>query len=205
MKIRSILLVAFASFVCATTSKANVTNVVWNSGTSGLIYWNVGTPSDITGVGWNGSQGGSAQMSMTLVTDNTDPTFTLTGDIINTSGFTWTSYIIDVSMTTTFSVGGAAVLIPGPGNWSTSVGPLTGPVLGFYSDQIVFSAGTPVVNGAEFKYTYDVTFSGGPSFTLNQTTTPVPEPGTASLLFAGSLLLGGLKVARQRRNLSGKN
>jgi hypothetical protein len=203
MKTRSLFLSLLLGLLCCSVSNATtlITNVTW-TGVSGDIsdcyYWNIGAPGNFTGGYMYGNQSGVAQMGLNLYTDNTsDPVFNLTADSINTSAFVWTSYIVDVFMNQTFSLSNAVSIIPG--NWTASITQPGAPVLGIYSGQIVFTAGTPVAIGDHFKFAYDLGFAGGPSFTFTETLTPVPEPGMLTLLGCGALLLGGFKASRRLR------
>jgi hypothetical protein len=113
---------------------------------------------------------------------------------VNASGFTWTSYLVDVSMTTSFTFSGIVNNIPG--DWTHTSSDGTVPVAGIYTGHITFNAGTPVAVGQTFDFAYTVNFLGGGSINLNQTLTPVPEPGTLSLLAVGGALL---MIIRRRR------
>jgi hypothetical protein len=140
-------------------------------------------------------QSGSGGTDLTIGTDTpTDPAFTLAISTVNSSGFTWTSYLVDVSMSTTFTFSGVANSVPG--DWSATVQNPGAPVAGIFTGHLVFNAGTPVAVTQPFDFTYTVNFTGGGSINLNQTLTPVPEPGTLSLLAVGGALL---MIIRRRR------
>jgi hypothetical protein len=176
-------------FACAAGATTLVTNVTMD-GSSGINYswWTKsGPPGDYIGATMGGQLTGSGQYDLTLKTDNPlDPTFTLGNSLVNSSGFTWNSFIVDVSMSSFFSISGVANSTPG--DWSYAVTPTSGPVAGIYTGEIVFDAGTPVPNGGNFNFTYSVTFSGGPNFGFTEAVTPVPEPSLSALLGLGACL-----------------
>src|SRR5262245_15582375 len=112
MKKRSIILVLLFGLAACSLSNASITNVMWD-GYSGAMncypYW-VGGPGNYTGVNISGVQSGVAGIGINLYTsDPTDPNFSTTLDIVNTSGFAWTGYLVDVSMNNTFTISNAVV------------------------------------------------------------------------------------------------
>ena len=203
MKKRSLFLsfllgLALCSVSNATTLITNVTWTGYGGDMANCYYYNVGAPGNYTGGSIYGSQSGTANFGLNLFTDNTDdPVFTLTGDFMNTSGFTWTAYIVDVFMNQTFSLSNAVSIVPG--DWTVGYTQPGAPVMGVYSGQIVFTSGTPVTVGNNFKFQYDLGFAGGPAFTFTSTLTPVPEPTALSLIAAGGLLLAARRVRQSLR------
>jgi hypothetical protein len=198
MKRAAFLPLCLAVLTFCQVGRANITSVVWQ-GTGGalsdVVYSTTGPQGDITGGWMYAGQGGNGQMGLSLGTDSpTDPAFTLTTDLINSSGFTWSSYLVDVSMTTGFTFSGVANNIPG--DWTAIVQNPGAPVAGVYTGHLIFYAGTPIGDGGEFNFVYTVNFDGGPSISFTETLTPVPEPGTLSLLAIGSALF---VIARRRR------
>jgi hypothetical protein len=146
-------------------------------------------------------------MGGTITTsDPLDPTLTINNSINNDSGFAWTGYNVQVFLNTNFSISFPAVPVSNPSGWSASV--VTAVHFdsgsGLWTGTIDYVGGTPVspVNSDpnnEFDFAYKVTFSGLTSYSLTESVTPVPEPGTFSLLMVGGLLLGGRVVARRRQ------
>lgn len=184
------------SFACSAGATTLVTNVTYggSSGVNNAWWTKSGPEGNYIGATLGGQLTGSGQYNLNLTTDNpADPTFTLSTALINSSGFTWNNFVVDVSMSSTFLLSGVANTVPG--DWTATVFQPGAPVLGIYTGQIIFNAGTPVIVGSHFNFDYSVTFSGGPSFSFTETLTPnVPEPGILGLFGLGFLL-----VARRNR------
>jgi len=163
-------------------------------------YW-VGGPGNYTGVNISGVQSGVAGIGINLYTsDPTDPNFSTTLDIVNTSGFAWTGYLVDVSMNNTFTISNAVVNLPV--GWTAMVTQPGAPVLGVYTGHIIYSGGPVVAINDHFNFGYDVGFAGGPNINFNQVLTPVPEPAALSLLGIGGLLVAGLRATRRQRQVA---
>jgi hypothetical protein len=198
MKRAAFLSLCLGDLTLTQVGHANITTVVWNGSDGALnnpVYWNVGPSGDITGGGFYAGQSGGGNTALTIGTDTPlDPAFTLTTDVINSSGFTWTSYHVDVSMGTSFTFSGIVNNIPG--DWTHTSSDGTVPVAGVFTGHIVFTSGTPIAVGGEFNFGYTVNFSGGPNISFSENLTPVPEPGTLSLLAVGGALL---MIIRRRR------
>ena len=107
----------------------------------------------------------------TFTTDTEmDPTVTVRNIIGNDTGSAWTGYDIDVSMNKSFTLFNPVVY--SPGDWSVASVVQQSP-----SEWTVdLAAGTPVQDGQSLDFSYQMTFTGGVSYT--QTMTPVPEPST---------------------------
>lgn len=200
--IKRVFLLVTVGIFSSSLANANVTNVDWTvtGDLSNTAYWSWGPSTDIAGVGLHGNQSGPGQMDLDIFTDNTDPTFSVSMDTINTSAFAWTSYGVDVEMNTPFSITLATNNIPG--DWTQLVLQPGAPVAGIYTGHINFLAGSPVLVNQEFSFTYAVNFSGGPSFNFSENLTPAPEPGTWSLLMGAAMLLGGRYMAKSRQKSS---
>src|SRR5262249_39332639 len=141
MKKLSLILALFLGLGFCTTSKAVITNVTWyyyGNMTCTPPVWQKDASGNFTGLNLGGVQSGAGDVSMNLYTsDPTDPNFTSTIDVQNTSGFAWTGYLVDVSMNNTFSISNALVYIPA--GWSASVTQPGAPVAGVYTGHIVFT------------------------------------------------------------------
>ena len=126
------------------------------------------------------------------ITTDGDPTMTIGNNIENDTGFSWTGYIVGISMSQFFTISAPAVSNPG---WNISISQQP-PVGGPFTGQLILTqgSGASIPVGGVLDFSYKVTFggSGGYSTTL----TPVPEPGTAGLVALG--LLGGWFVRRRR-------
>jgi hypothetical protein len=123
-----------------------------------------------------------------------DPTLTLQNTINNDTGFDWTGYHVDVFMNQSFVISSPSVLNFG---WTGSITAQPTWNGAQYEGQIDFTGGTPVGAQQILSFSYAITFSGATSFTFSQTLSPVPEPGTSSLLLGGAFLLGGLAWIRK--------
>jgi hypothetical protein len=199
MKKRSFILALLLGVGLSSITNAALTNIIWDGYSGNMTCypsWVKDGLGNYTGVNISGVQGGVAGIGMNLFTsDPLDPNFSQTIDVQNTSGFAWTGYLVDVSMNNTFSISNALVNIPA--GWGVSVTQPGAPVAGIYTGHIVFTGGPSVLNGDHFNFSYDVGFAGGPNISFNQVLTPVPEPGTLSLLAISGLLAGGLRASRR--------
>ena len=195
MKIRSILPFALVAVLSTLNSNAGITGVsYWYDG-DGAMVCPVYTWDGSDTVNIVGDQYWGPGHVLGDVTADGDPNLVLANSINNSTGFSWTGYIVDIWMSQPFTISNPLVTIPGDwtinpynanGVWNGSV----------YAAQLTFSAGTPVAPGQTLSFLYTLSFNGSVSFT--EQLTPVPEPGSLGLLLCGGLLLGGFKFARRR-------
>jgi hypothetical protein len=192
-----VVTVGLLSIAFGFAAQASITSVGWNSYDptfENVIYWNGGSGSGITYSTMAATQTGAGSVGGYIYTsDPNDPTLTLGNNINNDTGFTWTGYNVDVSMNVTFSIANA--IVSTPGGWTASI---LQPTLvgGVYTGHINYLAGTPVVNGQSLNFSYDITFSNGTQFGFSEDVTPVPEPGSLTIV---GLLCGGWMFAKKRR------
>ena len=154
---------------------------------------------------FNGS--GPEQMGGTILTSSAiDPTLTINDQINNSSGVGWTGFVLNVFMSSTFSLVLPASPVANPSGWTGNIAsaPHFDPGSGLYVGEILFSGGTPVspVVGDPnnlLSFAYQISFSGSTSysFTEQAAVIPVPEPGSLGLLVVGSLLLSGWGCRRR--------
>jgi hypothetical protein len=197
MKLKILAFAVATSFLTGLTARANITGLTYSSGNSAAlncpIYtWPGGTNVNI--YGYQHSDPGSINFNVT--TDSSgDPTLTLGNAIVNDTGFAWTGYEVTVTMSQTFTLSSALVTVPP--DWTVSSVMQPGaPVLGVYTGDIIFGAGTPVQPGQSLDFSYQLSFLGSVQFT--ETLTPTPEPGTCSLLLGGLALCGWITSRRRR-------
>lgn len=196
MRTLSFVCLAVVSSLIPLASNASVTNVTYHADGDGAITcpvytWPGGTTIQIMGDQFWGPGDIVGQIQPDGMVD---PTLTLANNINNDTGFAWTGYLVDISMNTSFTIGGPPTVTV-PADWTiASVMQPGAPVGGVYTGHIVLESGTPVAPGGQLDFSYSVTFSGPVSFT--ETLTPVPEPGMLSLAFCG-LLLAGWTIRRR--------
>ena len=208
MKPISQLLLSAALLACSTASYASLTNAWWSASNGGALV--------CTNTGWSSSNGGdllmygaqsSAVGNLTgefYANSTADPRATKSYYIDNTSGQNWVGYDVEVYMDRAFSISNVVSTVPG--DWTYSV---TQPVLnadplyygaGEYVGSIVYSSGTPVADGSELDFAYDVGFSGSLTYRFEDTLSPVsvPEPGALCLAGLAVGLLAAARVGRGR-------
>jgi hypothetical protein len=207
MKIKSVLLVTAASLLgwsLVNASVTTVTNSYWSPGIYCYTPLNLVDNSGDLAMGAN--QTGAGTLWATILTSDTiDPTLTINNTINNDSGFAWTSYLVQVSLNTNFTISFPAIAVSNPSGWSAGISTAVhfDSGSGLWTGTIDYSGGTPVspVTGDpnnEFDFGYKITFNGLTQYSLSEAVTPVPEPGTFALLMVGGLLLGGRAITRRR-------
>jgi PEP-CTERM motif len=190
----------------STGSMANASVTVSDAGWSGGIncYLPLTLVDTVGSIGMSADQSGGGQAWANITaSDIVDPTLTINNTINNDTGFAWTEYIVGVTLNANFTIAPANTGVNAPPGWTANI---TQPVPiggGNYSGTIDYLAGTPVAISPDpnstFDFYYQITFSGLTQYTFTQTLTPVPEPGTLSLLTVGGLLLGGMVIAKRRQ------
>lgn len=206
MKWRGILLVASFLLVFCGVSKANITNVWYADDGDGAVVCNAtnwwGSAKSIT-LCIDGVQNWApGHVLGTVLTDSsTDPTLTISTTDSNAMGFAWTSYEVNVYVTTNFTISNVQVTFSPSNDWTVLSGPTT-PTLstnGMWVSSFVLDTGTPIANGSELGFKYDLGFSGSTFYGFTQEMNPVPEPGTLALVALGGLVFGGFRMARRSR------
>ena len=143
-----------------------------------------------------GSQSLSGDKEAYFTTDEGgDPTVTMRNTIDNDTGFSWTSYHINVYMNANFTVSAATIYTPDtsePG-WSGSVTVSPAVWNGTeYQAQLDYIGGTPIPDSGTIDFSYKMTFTGSVAYC--QEMIPIPEPGTLVLVLSG--LIGLVAVRR---------
>jgi hypothetical protein len=191
---RTFLVIAVALFATAVASADIVGIDIANDG-DGAIN-SVATPvfaGDSGTVTVMGDQFWAHGHMVGTITSDTalDPTLIMHNLIDNDTGVAWTSYQVNVKMSTVFTLSNDVAY--DPSDWTSSI---TQPTLvgSEYIGSVLFTAGTPVGVGDTFEFGYRVSFDGATSYQFCQEMVPVPEPATMGLL-----ALGGLAVLRRRR------
>ena len=185
---RSLLLAVFVGAAVSSAAHAGVTDVSVSSDTNIYCPYTFYSSSSLVDLGDTSSplnQYAAAQLQMDVTADG-DPTLTLQNTINNDTAGPWTGYIVDVTMNQYFTISGLSVSNPG---WTITLvqspqvgGPFTGEI------DLDMGTGSAIQVGQDLDFSYQVTFNGGA--TISETLTPVPEPGSFSLLAAGATLLG---------------
>jgi len=153
---------------------------------------------------FDGVQSSSGMFGVNVLSATSpDPTLTVNESIDNTSSFVWTEYILGVSMNQTFTINSAGVTAPS--GWTAAITPPSGPVGGIYTgtiDYYMVAGGTPVAiypaPNSTLYYGFQLTFNNS-TYSVTESATPVPEPGSFSFLLVGGLLLGGRMFAKRRQ------
>jgi len=127
---------------------------------------------------------GTDHVTMSVTTDNVDPTFTVGETVQNNSGVTWTDYHLYLPSggPITFT-GGAASSFSG-----VTVTP--------YQIDFIAQSGETVPDGSTFAAGFSVNVPSSGLFSWTLTQQPSPEPATMALLAMGGI---GLLVVRRRR------
>ncbi|MGA2603206.1 MAG: PEP-CTERM sorting domain-containing protein [Verrucomicrobiia bacterium] len=204
MKLRAFALIAVATLLYCSPSRASITAASWwDDGDGALVcaWTNLTLSGDAQSgtLSMSGDQywGPGHMNGWVQTTGGTDPTLTLASDIENDTNFAWTAYIVNVYMSNTFTLSNFNVLTPG--DWGvvsiSAVTPTNG--LGSYVVSALLDTGAPIPVGNDIAFSYQLSFSGASHFNFTQEVIPigVPEPGAFALV----ALSGGLLTLARRR------
>lgn len=202
----SIFLIGAGFILFSLSTRADVTEVTYQDDGDGAIVcpqytWPGGDTINVVG----DQYWAPGHILFDVTTDASgDPTLMLANAIDNDTLFDWSAYQVNIWMSAPFTISGANV--SEPAGWSVDstvqpTGPETvyqdgNPIPNQYEGSLYFS-GTPDVNiGDELDFNYDISFSGGVTFT--EELIPLPEPGALGLLSLGGLLLAGARLMLRR-------
>jgi hypothetical protein len=206
MKRKTLALTALFTVAFWSVASANLLTLTYTNDNTGALnctygYWNFGGLTNSANIIISGDQFAPGAMLGNITTDSADdPSLGFHSIIENGSGSDWNAYQIGVFLSQPFTITNPIVNMPGDWtvNYSTN-STFNGSV---YVGFVDFTGGTPVSgdpdNPGTLDFAYRILFSGSTSYTLSQVMTPVPEPGTGSLLAVG-LVLGGYINRRLRR------
>lgn len=198
MKKTNLFLIAAALAFSGTVGQAAITGVsAYGSGEISCPVYTFNPNQNLLALPFH--QYGSGNIAAGISTDTiADPTLSILNTINNDTGFPWTGYMVDVSMSDAFSISNPKVINSG---WTASI---TQPVWNGseYMGQVAYTGGIAVPDGQLLVFGYDITFAGGTQFDFGQKLTPVPEPGTVGFLALGALAFAGFGLIRKQRNLA---
>lgn len=163
----------------------------WNEGEE--WGWFIPNTSDTTkGTGWTVEHwvaGGPAHLRIEVLADS-DPDVTITKSLVNSTGFAWTSFEIDLNQVLPFAVPTAYAGSLGSSRFSSNstVNGLTGASMTWTQS----GTDTPVLPGESVSFFFTFNIPG--SVVVEMVQTPIPTPGALGLLG-----LGGLVALRRRR------
>lgn len=198
MKKTNLLLVALALAFTCTVSQAAITGVsAYGSGQVSCPVYTFNPQQNLLGLPFH--QYGSGDIAGGISTDTlADPTLSILNTINNDTGFSWSGYQVDVSMSDAFTISNPKVINSG---WTASI---TQPAWNGseYVGQVAYTGGIAVPDGQLLVFGYDITFAGGTQFDFGQKLTPVPEPSTVGFLALGVLAFAGFGLVRRQRNVA---
>jgi hypothetical protein len=197
-----------AAIAWAAVSNATVTGEDCWAGSGGALQnstWDWNAANNTLSIGAYQYLEPGAMLGTFTTSGGTDPTVTLENSVNNDTGFAWTAYDANVYLNTNFTLANPVVYgdTTEPG-WSgvITVSPAdlvaSGPYTGQYEAEAVFSGGPPIPIGGLLDFSYQMSFTGGVSFT--EQLIPVPEPGTLVLVLGGLIGLVAMRrmMARAR-------
>lgn len=192
------LLVALALTFTSSITQAAITGVsAYGSGQISCPIYTFNPSQNLLALPFH--QYGSGNIAGGILTDTPgDPTLSILNTINNDTGFSWTGYLVDVTMSHAFTLANPKVFNAG---WTASI---TQPAWNGseYSGQVAYTGGVAVPDGQLLVFGYDITFEGATQFDFSQKLTPVPEPGTMGFLALGALAFAGFGFLRRQRSLS---
>jgi hypothetical protein len=215
MKMRAFVLIAVATLLYCSPSRASITAASWWDDGDGALacQWTNLTLSGDAQSGTLSMYGdqswGPGHMVGTIDTTSAeDPRLTLASAIENDTNFTWAAYTVNVYLSSLFTIANSGSLnayVDNPPNsdWyvasivepSPSYTVPSGQFAGDYEGTLYLTGVTPVAIGGELDFGYTIQFSGASHFTVGQEVIPVPEPGAFALV----ALSGGLLALARRR------
>ena len=206
MNRRGILLAVLATFVCFTSSYANITNVTYASDGDGAFTctpwdWS-GNASEVPMDIYGDLYWGPGHMRIDVLADSaSDPTLKINNTIDNETSFAWTQFTVNIYMATNFTLSNVSVSAPvSSPDWSVVSYDPAGIWNGSqYVATVVYDTGSSIAISDAIDFGYWVQFSGSPAYTITQEMIPVPEPSTLGLVILGGLFIASRTLRRDRR------
>jgi hypothetical protein len=204
MKKQSAVLVVLAVLFFCSTSRANITNVCYDSDHDGAFVCtpcSLSTNANVVPVDIYGDQHSApGHLILNVLTDSPDdPTLNVNNSIDNETDFAWTEFTVNLTMAVPFSLTNVTVGLPL--DWHViSYDPAAINTTSNFLATVVYDTGGPIPNGGTIDFGYSVHFSGSPAYTITQEMIPVPEPGTLGLVGLSLLLFG--RLVWHRRGVS---
>lgn len=199
--VAAVMIAAMAGTANAGILDINITGAFNNHNWDNSSGWNEGeewgwylpNPENSTaGNAWANETwiaGGPARLRVEVFADE-DPDVTITKNLINTTGFAWTGFTIDLNFVSGFGTPSAYPGSLGSSRFSSNSTVNDG--IGAHMTWSMSGGDTPVLPGQNVSFFFTFNIPGAVVFEMVQT--PVPVPGALGLLG-----LGGLVAFRRRR------